>query len=420
MSKSRDQHLFGDGPKRILSLDGGGVRGLISLGILKRVEDILKTRSPVPHQFRLSDYFDLIGGTSTGALIATLLALGQTVDDITKLYFDMCPRIFGGSRWLPGYWSKFDATSFDKIVKATFDKVLRDNNQLPHEPTMGSDLLKTGVALVTKRIDTGSVWVQTNNPRHKFWDSTGDYWGEHWSRRPEIKFFANRSYSLRKVAQASASAPYYLDAVEMDISKEERGLFFDGGVSPFNNPSMELFLMTTLKDFTGSNERIARSPHGFGWETGEDKLYMMSIGTGTWRNRASVDDFRRLSAAGKAVHALRGIISDAEKAAVIFMQSISDTPPGHYVDLNLDAMEGLRIQTKPLLTFRRINPLLDEIWLKRELGEAFGYGPRIVKRLHQIDLAEKANLQRCHEIGTGTGQRYVKEADFPKEFNIQE
>jgi uncharacterized protein len=66
MALSRDDHLFGPGPKRILSLDGGGVRGLITLGMLTKVEGILKARSPDPEGFRLSDYFDLIGGCRRG------------------------------------------------------------------------------------------------------------------------------------------------------------------------------------------------------------------------------------------------------------------------------------------------------------------------------------------------------------------
>ena len=65
--RTRDDHLFGPGPKRILSLDGGGVRGLVTLGMLRRVETILRERMPAEKQdaFRLCDYFDLIGGTST-------------------------------------------------------------------------------------------------------------------------------------------------------------------------------------------------------------------------------------------------------------------------------------------------------------------------------------------------------------------
>src|ERR1041384_3003048 len=76
----RDRHLYSPGPKRILSLDGGGVRGVISLAYLERIQAILRERHGPG--LRLCDYFDLIGGTSTGSIIATGLALGMPVDEL--------------------------------------------------------------------------------------------------------------------------------------------------------------------------------------------------------------------------------------------------------------------------------------------------------------------------------------------------
>lgn len=72
---TRDEHLFNPGPKRLLALDGGGVRGMLSLSYLERIESILRSRSGDDLEFRLCDYFDLIGGTSIGAVIAAGLAL---------------------------------------------------------------------------------------------------------------------------------------------------------------------------------------------------------------------------------------------------------------------------------------------------------------------------------------------------------
>jgi patatin-like phospholipase/acyl hydrolase len=71
----RNRHIFGPGPKRTLAIDGGGVRGVIALTFLAQIEAILRTRTKNP-ELRLCDYFDLIGGTSTGAIIAVGLALG--------------------------------------------------------------------------------------------------------------------------------------------------------------------------------------------------------------------------------------------------------------------------------------------------------------------------------------------------------
>jgi predicted acylesterase/phospholipase RssA len=77
---------------RILSLDGGGAKGFYSIGVLKEIEGMLGGGP-------LCDQFDLIFGTSTGAIIAALLALGHTVDEIHALYRQHVPAVM--RRWLP-------------------------------------------------------------------------------------------------------------------------------------------------------------------------------------------------------------------------------------------------------------------------------------------------------------------------------
>jgi patatin-like phospholipase/acyl hydrolase len=65
-------------PYRVLTLDGGGAKGFYTIGVLREIEGLVGTR--------LHEKFDLIFGTSTGAIIAAMLALGHTVDEIHKLY----------------------------------------------------------------------------------------------------------------------------------------------------------------------------------------------------------------------------------------------------------------------------------------------------------------------------------------------
>jgi uncharacterized protein len=84
------------GPCRILSLDGGGAKGFYTLGALKEIEAL--AHRP------LCECFDLIFGTSTGAIIAALLALGRKVDDIHDLYKQHVPSIMRQSH--PGGRSK--------------------------------------------------------------------------------------------------------------------------------------------------------------------------------------------------------------------------------------------------------------------------------------------------------------------------
>ena len=72
-------------PFRILSLDGGGAKGFYSLGVLREIEALAGKR--------LCEVFDLIFGTSTGAIIAALLALGRSVEEIYTLYAEHVVKI---------------------------------------------------------------------------------------------------------------------------------------------------------------------------------------------------------------------------------------------------------------------------------------------------------------------------------------
>ncbi len=71
---------------QILSLDGGGLRGMFSAAVLARLEEDLDVR--------VVDHFDLIAGTSTGGIIALGLGLGMSPRDILQFYTDHGPRIF--------------------------------------------------------------------------------------------------------------------------------------------------------------------------------------------------------------------------------------------------------------------------------------------------------------------------------------
>ena len=76
---------------RLLTLDGGGVRGLSSLMILRRLMATVDTDAPP----RPCDYFDMIGGTSTGGLIAIMLGrLRMTVDECVDAYTKLSDRVF--------------------------------------------------------------------------------------------------------------------------------------------------------------------------------------------------------------------------------------------------------------------------------------------------------------------------------------
>src|SRR5690349_8209166 len=104
-------------PKRILALDGGGIRGALTLGYLEKLESLLRKRFNKP-DLKLCDYFDLIGGTSTGAIISACLATGMDVKTVIGLYQEFGKEIFGKRRFnlVPRSW-----TTFRAIFKASYD-----------------------------------------------------------------------------------------------------------------------------------------------------------------------------------------------------------------------------------------------------------------------------------------------------------
>src|SRR5262245_11513413 len=228
MSPKLVTHLDPDaGPKRILALDGGGVKGILTLGMLEVLEKELRRRANDP-ALVVSDYFDLIGGTSTGAIIAAGLAVGKSVGEMIAMYSDLGPKVFGKTKsdgMLLG--SKYDS----KALKAALWPVL-------DKKTLGSPQLRTGLALHAKRIDTGSPWVLTNHPKAPYFDAPDLGVGE----------VPNRDYRLIDVVMASAAAPTFFDEVKIPMAYDkndkpkEFGYFLDGAVGGLNNPSMQLLL----------------------------------------------------------------------------------------------------------------------------------------------------------------------------------
>jgi len=109
---------------RILSLDGGGAKGFYTLGVLRELEGMLGCR--------LHERFDLIFGTSTGAIIASLLALGKSVNEIGTLYEENVPVVM----------QKKKRHEKSEALAALGEKVFGDQK---------FDAMKVGVGVVTTR-----------------------------------------------------------------------------------------------------------------------------------------------------------------------------------------------------------------------------------------------------------------------------
>jgi predicted patatin/cPLA2 family phospholipase len=102
---------------RILSLDGGGSKGVYTLGVLTELEAELG--SP------LSSHFDLVYGTSTGAIIAAMVALGLSVETIKSRYFKLIPRVMKHRR-SEARSSELKICAMDIFGEKTFEAFVMD------------------------------------------------------------------------------------------------------------------------------------------------------------------------------------------------------------------------------------------------------------------------------------------------------
>jgi patatin-like phospholipase/acyl hydrolase len=103
---------------RLLALDGGGVRGLSSLMIIRRLMATVDPDMPP----KPCEYFDMIGGTSTGGLIAIMLGrLGMSVDECIEAYTSLSDKVFkktGHRVKINGnLQGRFDASELERAVK---------------------------------------------------------------------------------------------------------------------------------------------------------------------------------------------------------------------------------------------------------------------------------------------------------------
>ena len=402
MARQLSEHLDpAAGPKRILALDGGGVKGVLSLGMAKALETELRRRSGDP-RLVLSDYYDLIGGTSTGAIVATGLALGLTVDAMIELYMSLGPKVFGrrvGDGNL--FRSKYDPRDLRVALEPTLGR-----------RTLGSPDLKTGLAIHMKRIDTGSAWVLTNNPKNKYFDFDDDERGT----------VPNRRYRLIDLVMASAAAPTFFDEVVINIARDDKdrviqkGYFVDGAVGANNNPGMQLLMLALVPGY------------GFHWASGADNLMMTSIGTGLRRPEIDGEKFRTMMPGFRGIQALRSMIYDTQIQGIMLLQALSVPKRAWPINSEVGDMKNVVLGQGPLLDYQRIDVMLDRKPkkkrgkpLERTALEALIDRDCTMKELLGVDeLANgtPANMDLLLQIGIAAGKGYV-DATYPDpRFNL--
>ncbi len=396
--------LHAPGPKRILALDGGGTRGIVTIAFLEKIESLLAEATGRGKDFRLCEFFDLIGGTSVGSMLATMLAMGDRVADIKQRFLAWAPEIFAGRQTLIGV-RRFDARQLVNRVRGV----------VGGGTTLGTDKLKTGLAIVTKRVDTGAVWVMCNNDRLKYFND-----GPRQGNGPP-EWIGNHSYNLAQLVRASTAAPYHFTPVDIDISDGRSGVFVDGGVSPHNNPALLMFLMATVDGYK------------LNWQTGADKLLIISVGTG--HHRVRIDRNKRLSGslllrllglisrstredleeAAFAADALRGVLADCDQLVVKILQGLSNPRLSWGINSEIGDLSGELIGrghgvNDYLLSFQRYNLGLEQSVMTPPFGVAFADAE--LAALHEID--NPAVMPRLYDLARQTAELQVSVQDFTR------
>lgn len=185
-----------DGLFRILTLDGGGAKGFYTLGVLKEIEAMLGCP--------LYKRFDLVFGTSTGAIIASLIALGHTIDEIHELYKDHVPIVM----------SQKSAAEKTEALATLAAEVFANNT---------FDDVKTGIGIVATR------WL-TERPMI-FKGSVDQAHGR------QGTFIPGFGVSIADAVQASCSAYPFFNRKTVTTAAGDNVELVDGGYCA-NNPTL--------------------------------------------------------------------------------------------------------------------------------------------------------------------------------------
>lgn len=233
---------------RVLSLDGGGIRGLFSATILAEIEKDLKKEKA--ENWQIYKNVDLIFGTSTGGILGLALALGIPAEEIKNLYLENAAEIFGTrgnlyrkikSFCLSFLYASHKRNNLERLVKEVYSKSHNGN-----EPLLKDCKLPVAVSIYNLDNGTPSVLKSNYHPR----------------------FTRDLNLPVFKAALATSAAPTYFDpysSVPYFNTKGEEIPFqykVDGGVWA-NNPSL-IALIEAQKAFKKNLEEIS----------------LLSIGTG--------------------------------------------------------------------------------------------------------------------------------------------
>jgi hypothetical protein len=247
--------MKGDGAKpfRILSLDGGGIRGAFIAAFLADLEQKLGCR--------IAEYFDLLAGTSTGAIIAAALAIHEPAAKIEEFYRERGPKIFTRRAPLPveGWWEKQKAGFVEKYL----DPYGLDYDQL-RQSKYEATALKSALGEVFGDKKIGDAKMRLLIPAVDMTRGQTIVF-----KTPHLPhMYRDRHYRIVDALMATTAAPIYFPHAVITNGSA----YVDGGMWA-NNPSMvaivEALKIREVADRVGQDLPID-----------QEQIFLLSVGTG--------------------------------------------------------------------------------------------------------------------------------------------
>ncbi|NEO52226.1 MAG: patatin [Okeania sp. SIO3B5] len=313
---------------KILCLDGGGIRGVLSAKLLQEVETTVREKKGQ----ELHEYFNLISGTSTGSILAAGVVCQMKAKDMIDIYLEEGKNIFLESvrqqrnsfrpstimRKMMGSYALYPHEQGEQGLAKILQK------KLIHQELGSakiSEITRPHILIPAYDVySRNTTWFTNNPPNAGLWYDNIELW---------------------KICTASASAPTFFPPYELPYNEEENLPYIDGGVSANNPVLVAIAHALLIEKNNGLNLK---------------DIAVLSIGTGNTTCPYSYEEIKEWGLLGWVQHIPDIFMNPAAKNSQDICNQILDSVGGDILRLDFDLNDRLEREKQP----GRVRKLLEK------------------------------------------------------------